>query len=271
MKSLAHKLAIATLLITLSSCSSTHTAITKRNLEVKTQMSETIFLEPVSPDKQVVYVQVRNTSGMPDLNIAPEVITAITANGYRITDNPDNAYYLLQANILQAGKLDNTDELAGGYGEAITTGVMGAAIGGLANDSHGALAGAAAGAAIGMIADALVKDVTYSIITDVQISERAKHSIRESTSTTLSQGNIAKNNVNIHLDSKNDTLQGKVGHSITQGSGSSTVTSQEYMEDTDWKKYRTRVSSYANKVNLKFEEAEPQLVNGLVHSLAGIF
>ena len=271
MKHVMKLCSVMVLAITLSSCSATHTAISKRNLEVKTQMSETVFLEPVSPSKQVIYVRVRNTSGIADLNIQPSVIAAIQANGYRITTNPDEAHYLLQANILQAGKLEDTSQLAGGYGDAIGTGLMGAAVGGLANGEHGAWAGAAAGAAIGLIADALIDDVTYSITTDIQISERSKGVVKESTRTTLAQGNLGKNTTDIDLNGKKDSLKGSVSQSYTQGSGSSTVTSQDYAEDTNRRKYRTRITSYANKVNLKFEEAKPQLVSGLVRSIAGIF
>ena len=44
----------------LSGCGAMSTAIKKRNLEVKTQMSETIWLEP-STDR-TVYLQIKNTS-----------------------------------------------------------------------------------------------------------------------------------------------------------------------------------------------------------------
>jgi hypothetical protein len=42
-------------------------------------------------------------------------------------------------------------------------------------------------------------------------------------------------------------------------------------ERHDWKRYRTRVMSIANQVNLEFEEAAPDLVAGLTRSIAGIF
>jgi hypothetical protein len=40
---------------------------------------------------------------------------------------------------------------------------------------------------------------------------------------------------------------------------------------TDYKSYRTRVVSTANKVNLNYEEAAPALTEGLTRSLAGLF
>ncbi|MXF04336.1 complement resistance protein TraT, partial [Escherichia coli] len=44
----------------LSGCGAMSTAIKKRNLEVKTQMSETIWLEPST--ERTVYLQIKNTS-----------------------------------------------------------------------------------------------------------------------------------------------------------------------------------------------------------------
>jgi hypothetical protein len=40
---------------------------------------------------------------------------------------------------------------------------------------------------------------------------------------------------------------------------------------TKFKKYRTRVVSTANKVNLEYEEAAPALTQGLAKSLSGLF
>jgi hypothetical protein len=39
----------------------------------------------------------------------------------------------------------------------------------------------------------------------------------------------------------------------------------------DWKTYRTRVVSTANKVNLDFAEAQPVLQDALGKSLSGLF
>ena len=49
-------------LMLLSGCAASQTMITKRNLDVQTKMSETIFLDPVGPEQKVMYVEVRNTS-----------------------------------------------------------------------------------------------------------------------------------------------------------------------------------------------------------------
>ena len=48
-------LLVLSISIFISGCGAATTAIEKRNLEVQTKMSDTVFLEPVSPEKQIVY------------------------------------------------------------------------------------------------------------------------------------------------------------------------------------------------------------------------
>ncbi len=213
-------------LVILSGCSAGRTAIVKRKLEVKTKMSETIFLDPVSADKQIVYVKVRNTSGTSDLDIEAPIKAALINRGYQVVNDPAQASFILQANVLQAGKLEDDEAMLKNFGDAIVPGVLGGAIGANAGDDTGMVIGAVTGAAIGMVGSSFIQDVTYSIITDLQISQK---------------------------------------------SGISPVSSKvKTAGATGWKKYSTRVISYANKVNLDYKEAEPVLVKELVHSVAGV-
>ena len=91
------------LALSLAACAATTTAISKRNLDVQTKMTETIFLDPVPAKQRTVFVQVRNTSDRPDFDIEPAVRSAVEARGYQVVDDPTEAHYLLQANVLQAG------------------------------------------------------------------------------------------------------------------------------------------------------------------------
>lgn len=235
------------LALALSGCAAAHTAISKADLDVQTKMSSSVFLDPVGSEKRTVYVQVRNTSDKPEFDLGPRIKDAVAAKGYTITNDPDLAHFLLQANVLQVGKTDPSAAeraLMGGYGDMAGGALAGAAIG--AHTGGGGTGNALAGGLVGMfattVANAAVKDVTYAIITDLQISERAKDgvTVREDNQQTLKQGT----------------------------SGSKSVQSSEI---TDWKRYQTRIVSTANKVNLEFEEAEPQLTAGLTRSIAGIF
>lgn len=226
--------------LALSGCSAVHTAVKKRNLDVQTQMSETIFLDPVSASKRTVYLQLRNTSDKQEMNFTNQLKSSITTKGYSVMDDPDKAHYWIQANILKVGKSDLREAksiLSQGYGGAVAGAVVGAQFGG----GSGAAGMGLLGAAAGIIGDALVDDVMYLMITDLQISEKAKKGVivTESNSASLKQGT----------------------------SGHKSVTSSE---ETDRKKYQTRIVSTANKVNLEFMEAQPELLKGLNQSVSGI-
>lgn len=223
----------------LSGCAATTTAISHRNLDVQTKMSDTIFLEPVAKNQRTVYVAVKNTSDKPSFEIESQVKQAIAAKGYTVTDDPSKAHYMLQANVLKIEKMTPKQAnqfLSAGYGAALGAGT--AAL--LTHDSSSTLAGGLLGGVMSTVADAMVKDVTFGVVTDVQLSERTTTNITQTSNSQLKQG-------------------------------SSTVTRQKMSEQTHWKKYRTRVLSTADKVNLDFKEAEPVLEKGLATSLAGLF
>ena len=53
--------------------------------------------------------------------------------------------------------------------------------------------------------------------------------------------------------------------------GSSGASEVSYAEESGYKTYQTRIGSTANKVNLAFEEALPELKKGLITSISGLF
>ncbi len=228
--------------VTLSGCGAAHTMIKKRNLDVQTKMSDTIFLEPRKPSEHIVYVSIKNTSDK-DLVVKDRIIEALKANGYTITRDPDEALYMLQASILQCGKGDlrmATDALTAGFGGA----AGGVALAAVAGRSGRGMAGAGLlGAALGVVGDALVDDTLFSMITDLQIRERPMkgEKITQSMETNAGQGSSTS-----------------LRQSVSGG-------------EIKWKTYRTRIMSTANKANLKFAEAQPVLEDGLVRSISGIF
>lgn len=190
---LAKKLWLVSLLVlfvvTLSGCGAAHTMVKKRNLDVQTKMSDTIFLEPRKPSEHIVYVSIKNTSDK-DLIVKDRIIGALKANGYRITKDPDEAMYMLQASILQCSKADlrtATNALTAGFGGA----AGGVAIVAVTGSSGRGMAGAGLlGAALGIVGDALVDDTLFSMITDLQIRERPMRGekITQSMETNAAQG-----------------------------------------------------------------------------------
>lgn len=233
----------AAIALTLSGCGAMHTAVKKRNLDVQTRMSETVFLEPVKRTDRVIYVSLRNTSDK-QLEVKQRILGALQENGYKITDDPDRAKFLLQANILQCGKSDlraATDAYRAGYAGA-AVGVVAARAAGAQRGSTYAGAGLL-GAAAGVVGDALVDDVLFSMITDVEIRERP----RTGEVVTQSQDTDAKQGTSTRM--RQSTGKGQV----------------------NWKTYRTRIVSTANKANLDFAEALPELEKGLIRSISGVF
>lgn len=228
-----------------SGCQALHTSIKKRNLDVQTKMSDTIFLDPVSPDKKVIYVQVRNTSDKENFDIEGPIKEAMTKHGYRVTDDPDEAYYRLQANVLSVAKTtpeEAAQMLAGGYGAPLVGAAAGAAAGVVVGGAGGGVAGGIMGMLGTVAADAFVTDVMFLAVTDIQLVEKAPEGVI------------------VRSDSQQNLAQGMAG---TQ--------KQTYSEVGKFKKYRTRVISTANKANLEYEEAAEPLTKGLARSLSGLF
>ena len=226
------------LLLTMVSCSTMHTVISKRNLDVQTKMSDTIWLEPAAANQKTVFVKISNTSGK-NLNIEQKIMKVLSEKGYRIVNDPAEAKYWLQANILKVDKvnLDNDN----GFSDA----VLGAGIGGIlgaqrSGGAYTALGWGLAGAAIGTLADALVDDTAYAMVTDILISEKTVKNVQTSTKNAVKQGN-----------------------SGTMTSSTSSLSNIE--------KYSTRVLSTANQVNLKFNSAVPILEDELIKVITGIF
>lgn len=242
-KRLAGLVVVLVLTLGMWGCAATQVALEKKDLDVQTKMSETIFLDPVGPDKKTVFIDVKNTSDK-EIAILQDLAAAITGKGYRVVQDPNHAHYMLQANILSVAKTDPSalqSVMAAGYGGAVFGGMVGAGVGAAATRSWG---GAAAGGIIGGLAEtvagALVKDVMFAMVTDVQISERSVAPVSQVMRSDLTQG--------------------------TQ-----TTIQQDVAETVNWKRFRTRVGTSANKVNLKFEEALPEVQKGLCKCIGGLF
>ena len=247
---LAVSLLLAALVVVMTGCAAVHTSIAKRNLDVQTRMSVAVFLDPVGPDKRTVFIQVRNTSDKPNFDLEGPVRSAISAKGYQVLDDPEAAHFKLQAQILSVSKASVTAAeaaLQSGYGAPIA-GIVAGATAGVAtggssqNMAVAGVAGAIVGGLVETVANAAVQDVFYVAITDVQLSQKAAAGVTGQR--------------NLQVDA-------------SQGIGGSDTTT--FSEVTNEKRYRTRVMSTANKVNLQYEEAAPELNAGLTRVLAGLF
>ncbi len=126
-------------------------------------MSDTIFLNPLPLGHRDVFVQIRNTSDTADFTIEDQAKAAINKRGNRVVDNPDHAQYLLQANVLQAGKASPT-AAEQAFGSGFGGGLFGAAVGATATraatkNSSIIVGGGLIGAATDVVTGSFVKDV----------------------------------------------------------------------------------------------------------------
>jgi hypothetical protein len=229
----------------MSACNAVTTAIEHRNLTVENKMTDSVFLEPVSSRYHTVFLQIRNTTDQQEFDISADLQQAISAKGYSVVSEPEQAHYILQVNVLQVGKMDkNTLQqmFSKGYGALGVAGATayGAGLGAMAGGLSGAGYGALIAAPVALVADAFVKDVTFAAITDVQISERTTGRVTDRMNQRLKQGK----------------------------SGTRDVSSEQV---TDQKVYQTRVMSSADRVNLELAEAMPLLKSGITRSISGMF
>jgi len=242
-------------LLTLSACFAARTVITKGRLEVKTKMSETIFLDPLADGKKIIYVKVRNTTGIDAFSVENQIKDLIIKNGYRVTPDPANATFILQANVLQAGKNESEANLLQNLGDAAVPAVIGGVIGSNAGGKTGAVLGAAVGAAAGFVGSSLIEDATYSITTDIEIRQKA---------SSVAKAAKAKDDAEEDEDEDGDKKTKKSKKKAKKDK-------RNNIDEDGRKKYSTRLIVYANKANLKYAEAEPELIRYLANSVAGMF
>ncbi|MCL4542924.1 MAG: complement resistance protein TraT [Deltaproteobacteria bacterium] len=204
------------------------------NVALSTKMSSSIFLQPVAPQQKVVYVSARNTSTATGLNFRNELISALIDEGYRITNNPRKANFMLMSNVLYIGKESRSytaiGALAGGFG--------GAFVGSRYNSGTGVVAGGALGALAGGIIGSMFQNKNYIMVVDIQLEQR------EAGTYTTSSTNAG---------------QGTASNITTHNGGVK-----------NWAIYRNRIVSQASAINLKFSSAEPLLKRQMAHSIANL-
>jgi len=244
-KTILSSLALLSLAL-LAGCAATEVALEHKDLDVQTKMSATVFLDAEKRQTNTIYIEVKNTTDK-NVTIGPLLKQKVQANGYTLVATPRDAFYILQVNVLYVGKAAPSalhDSLYAGWGGPTAGLVAGSAIGAGAGGLNGSVYGGAIGGVLGgageLIAGSLVKNVTYAMVTDVQIMEKTDEVVHQNVQSQL-----------------------------TQGTGTTVMQTSESVRDR--RKYQTRIVSTANKVNLKFEEAQPMLEDRLAASIAGIF
>jgi len=95
----------------LTGCAASSKLIRYGKLEVNTEVTESVFLEP-GVDSRTIHVSLTNTSGV-DAPLRSAVEPLLREAGWRLVDSPEDATYLLQVNVLQVTRqlLDENQDL----------------------------------------------------------------------------------------------------------------------------------------------------------------
>ncbi len=215
-------------------------------------------LRPAPPEKRVVYLRWRNTSGSPLPNLQARIQSGLETAGYRVTDNPDAAHYIVEMDARYFGENRRKDGgnaiLAGTALGAIPGAVLGHNLGRGGRGRAGAMIGATVGAAIGNILANRNKMVEYDLVVDVRIGERIPGGVK----TTLKSK--TDNRVS-HADSS--------GHESSRSRAGSGETQAAQITDS-FLYHKNRVVCHVQRMALTPEEALPYLEQRLIPALSSV-
>ena len=183
-----------------------------------------------------MFLDGHNTSSAQDLHFAGRIRNLLKAKGYRITNDPHRAQYMLMWNVLYVGKETKAHTAAG----ALTGGFGGALIGNaVGGNSSSTVAGALAGALVGAIATQYLATHKYMMVVDIQLEQRERGAVSRSETNSR------------------------------QGLGNSTMSSGGNLRG--WMVFRNRIVAQAKGMRLTFNYAVPALTKEVSSELAGIF
>ena len=244
------------------------------NFSIKVDKS--VFLDPVSPDRQIVFVRIRNTTGRDGIEdrVSSAVFNKLSEIGYQRTNNPDEAQYILQGKIVLAdyvnqATLEQVEQSS--FGESLSNvvgaGIAGGAIGGFSNDSSGSDIGSVVGILGGLISESqrrkkireLEAIKVVSVVTDLELRERAKGVVKVTGKKVVSSGSGSSNREGI--------ASGRFSNVANEES----AVVQEFEESSQWKKHRIRIVSKASGKDLLYEDVQERLEEAIAKSLVGLF
>ena len=222
----------------LNACSTLSSNQKAPTLTVEQTKGKTIFMEPVSPEKRIAYIEIKNTSGDADFNVLKQTISNnLNARGYRTTDNPERAWYFLQADVIKAGIMDeNTKETL--LNNQVKRAALGAGVGAIGGQiihkRNSTAIGAGVGALAGLAYESLNHSSNYVVIADIRATQKKpkrKHGLF-----------ARKDEPNI------------LGYALTK---------DDRVQDT-------RIAVTARQANINPQESKALVLAGLTESIAGI-
>ncbi|TLD82904.1 conjugal transfer protein TraT [Helicobacter sp. MIT 11-5569] len=234
------------------------------DLQTKATMSQSVFIDPVDITQKVVYVAVRNTSGY-NINLQSKIENHLQQKGYRITQNPYDATFILQANILYCDlKQENNAKDA-----AILGAAAGAGVGAYNHSSAtGTVVGGLAGAAVGGLVGKITEDKVFQMQVDINIQQKTDRNIWVNDGQYVGQANVS--------DQRRAGFFNSFGGNVRdiQGGGqiqSNIANYDNQFYERNYTQKQTTLLAEATKLNLTLEEAIPVLEDKVSSQISGIF
>ncbi|PKT75091.1 complement resistance protein TraT [Helicobacter winghamensis] len=232
-------------------------------LQTKATMSQSVFIEPVNAIQKVIFVSVKNTIGE-QINLQQSIEAKLSQKGYKITQNPDEATFILQANILYCDiKQENNAKDA-----AILGGAAGAGVGVYNHSSAtGGVVGGLAGAAVGGLLGKLTEDKIFQMQVDINIRQK-KQEVLANSAQRVGQSSVSNQQRAGFLNSFGGNVRD------TQGGGRLYDNIDNYNQqvyERNYIEHQTTLFAEATKLNLTLEEAIPVLEDKISNQISGIF
>ena len=210
-------------------------------------------LEPPASSERNVYISYRNISDS-DLDLLSLLKESAKEQGWRITNDPSEAAYRLRASTRFFGEVEPE---SGGAAAASGMGAIAGAATGLgvgvatARATDSGLAGAAAGIGVGGLVGIGISNASrpreWALIIDVVLEERHDEPVEFTMAT----------------DSASGTRDGAGASSARMASGGGTAnrntSGATATRTSDYYPHGIRLSVWANQMNMKEEEALPEI------------
>jgi hypothetical protein len=201
---------------TLSGCATVGQQVRYGSLESKTELSESVFLDPTNDLPRTVYVTESYTAEQP-VSVREALRTALVSRGYTVVAAPRDATYIVQVNHRQLveHELGDGQDLGDAIASAWTSGASAAlaaeifGAGGIAGE-----VGLAVGV-IGFLLDARTRHIAHTLTTDVQVIEKRGVPGGEATREHPTQIVAAASKVNLGRDEAMPALIAGVTRAVT--------------------------------------------------------
>jgi outer membrane lipoprotein SlyB len=232
-----------------------------KELSVSSRRIGKIKQRPLGTKDLIAFVRVRNSSGT-DVDVRDDVLKAVTAQGYTLTHNLDEASFVLIADLRYVGEKKHQSYGATIFG-TIVGGLAGALLGNNLGDGSGtntaigAGVGAAAGAAAGKAMDNRNRVISYDFVIDLSIGERIEGGVVTNRKTNSSSSNASSSKY-----SNEDEYKESGRTTVSQSE------STEFRQKQDFAYQEERFIVSAKKLNLNLVEASTAIKSIMVRGIA---